>query len=133
VEVKIGVLHTPREIVVESTQSPDEVEGARLGSAEERRRPAGPHGRARPPRHRAGEPDRLHRNRAGRHTPGGLRRRLTHLCPAKTRKTAASAAHAGKLAGQSELGHPLVVPLGDPSINPATDDRSARPLQSATA
>jgi hypothetical protein len=26
VEVKIGVLHTPREIVVESTQSPDEVE-----------------------------------------------------------------------------------------------------------
>ncbi len=25
-EVKIGVLHTPREIVVESTQSPDEVE-----------------------------------------------------------------------------------------------------------
>ncbi len=26
-EVKIGVLHTPREIVVESTQTPDEVEG----------------------------------------------------------------------------------------------------------
>jgi hypothetical protein len=26
VEVKIGVLHTPREIVVESTQTPDEVE-----------------------------------------------------------------------------------------------------------
>lgn len=25
-EVKIGVLHTPREIVVDSTQSPDEVE-----------------------------------------------------------------------------------------------------------
>ena len=25
-EVKIGVLHTPREIVVESTQTPDEVE-----------------------------------------------------------------------------------------------------------
>jgi len=28
VEVKIGVLHTPREIVVESTQSQDEVEAA---------------------------------------------------------------------------------------------------------
>jgi hypothetical protein len=28
VEVKIGVLHTPREIVVESTQTPDEVEAA---------------------------------------------------------------------------------------------------------
>jgi len=26
VEVKIGVLHTPREIVVESAQTPDEVE-----------------------------------------------------------------------------------------------------------
>jgi hypothetical protein len=26
VEVKIGVLHTPREIVVESSQTPDEVE-----------------------------------------------------------------------------------------------------------
>jgi hypothetical protein len=26
VEVKIGVLHTPREIVLESTQTPDEVE-----------------------------------------------------------------------------------------------------------
>jgi hypothetical protein len=26
VEVKIGVLHTPREIVVDSSQSPDEVE-----------------------------------------------------------------------------------------------------------
>jgi hypothetical protein len=26
VEVKIGVLHTPREIVVESAQSPDDVE-----------------------------------------------------------------------------------------------------------
>jgi Protein of unknown function (DUF3107) len=26
VEVKIGVLHTPREIVVDSTQTPDEVE-----------------------------------------------------------------------------------------------------------
>jgi hypothetical protein len=26
VEVKIGVLHTPREIVMESSQSPDEVE-----------------------------------------------------------------------------------------------------------
>jgi hypothetical protein len=26
VEVKIGVLHTPREIVVESTQTPEEVE-----------------------------------------------------------------------------------------------------------
>lgn len=25
-EVKIGVLHTPRELVVESTQAPDEVE-----------------------------------------------------------------------------------------------------------
>jgi hypothetical protein len=28
VEVKIGVLHTPREIVVESTQTQDEVEAA---------------------------------------------------------------------------------------------------------
>jgi hypothetical protein len=28
VEVKIGVLHTPREIVVDSTQSQDEVEAA---------------------------------------------------------------------------------------------------------
>jgi hypothetical protein len=28
VEVKIGVLHTPREIVLESTQTPDEVEAA---------------------------------------------------------------------------------------------------------
>jgi hypothetical protein len=28
VEVKIGVLHTPREIVVESLQTPDEVEQA---------------------------------------------------------------------------------------------------------
>jgi uncharacterized protein DUF3107 len=28
VEVKIGVLHTPREIVVESTQGQDEVEAA---------------------------------------------------------------------------------------------------------
>jgi hypothetical protein len=26
VEVKIGVLHTPREIIVDSTQTPDEVE-----------------------------------------------------------------------------------------------------------
>jgi hypothetical protein len=26
VEVKIGVLHTPREIIVESSQTPDEVE-----------------------------------------------------------------------------------------------------------
>jgi hypothetical protein len=28
VEVKIGVLHTPREIVLESTQTPEEVEAA---------------------------------------------------------------------------------------------------------
>jgi hypothetical protein len=28
VEVKIGVLHTPREIIVESLQTPDEVEQA---------------------------------------------------------------------------------------------------------
>lgn len=27
-EVKIGVLHTPREIVLESTQTPDEVQAA---------------------------------------------------------------------------------------------------------
>ena len=37
-EVKIGVLHTPREIVLESAQTPDEVEASGVGRAEERRR-----------------------------------------------------------------------------------------------
>ena len=66
-EVKIGVLHTPREIVVESTQTPDEVEAlvatalksvdGQLSLTDERgRRVIVP-----------GQPDRLRRDRAGRH------------------------------------------------------------------
>ncbi len=72
-EVKIGVLHTPREIVVDSTQTPDRGRGAGCRGAEERRRAARTHRRARSPGDRAGQPGRLRRDRPGRRAAGRLR------------------------------------------------------------
>ena len=62
-EVKIGVQHTPRELVIEAPSPPTRSRRRSAAALEDRRRSADPGGRAGPPGRRPGRPDRLRGDR----------------------------------------------------------------------
>ncbi len=74
VEVKIGVQYAAREIVVESSQTPEAVEEL-ITAAVKGRWPVDARGRARPPGLNPGREARLRRDRRSERAQGRLRHR----------------------------------------------------------